>query len=371
MISDIEIYKLEIPFRFSFKHSSFDRRASESVVVKLQCKGVSAYGEACPRSYVTNEDYRTCYVFLEKIKNDLKRADLSLEGLRLFRKEHRAIIEGNPAAWCAIEMAFIDLISKLGECKAEDLLDLKMPKRLPVTGVIGITGFLVCFLMTAAYKLLGFQDMKLKISGEAKRDIQALKIIHIFYDKSKVRIDANNLWSNLEEASTYLASLKDYFWAIEEPLVNTKSEDLSLLAEQCKCQVILDEHFISLKTMEESAHLKGLIWNLRVSKNGGILNCLEILEYAKTKGLKLILGSQVGETSLLTKAASFLAEEYQFRAFEIGYSRALLRTDLFSPVLGFLLNHNLKLPKSNSFGFGLSIDLKIFEKYAKKLSYCR
>ena len=68
-IADLEIRKLEIPFKVSFKHASAERSATESILVTAvsDC-GQTGYGEGCPRSYVTDESIDSAIAFFESVR---------------------------------------------------------------------------------------------------------------------------------------------------------------------------------------------------------------------------------------------------------------------------------------------------------------
>ena len=51
--------------------------------------------------------------------------------------------------------------------------------------------------------------------------------------------------------------------------------------------------------------------NIRISKMGGVVRALDIAEQCRKLGLRFIVGSQVGETSLLTRAALCVAHGYR------------------------------------------------------------
>jgi L-alanine-DL-glutamate epimerase-like enolase superfamily enzyme len=54
-------------------------------------------------------------------------------------------------------------------------------------------------------------------------------------------------------------------------------------------------------------HRGATIFNLRISKNGGLINALRLYNIAKKAGIRCQLGAQVGETSLLSSAGRILA----------------------------------------------------------------
>ena len=77
--------------------------------------------------------------------------------------------------------------------------------------------------------------------------------------------------------------------------------------------------------------------NLRVSKMGGLLRSLQIVEGARAAGIGLIVGAQVGETSLLTRAALTVAHAGRdtLVAQEGAFGTFLLSEDVCNPPLMF------------------------------------
>ena len=370
-IDHIELFKLEIPFRFSFKHSSYTRKVSESIVVKIISQDIEAYGESCPRTYVTRENYRSCLDFFEAMREPLLALKIeNLESLQIFRKEHSLAISKNPAAWCAIEIALLDLLSKSLQTPLNSILSLPVSSgdSARVSGVIGVTHVVVCLLLCLTYKLMGLSDIKLKLSGNLTKDKAAVWIVSRLFAKRNLRLDANNLWKNRQEAASYLNSLGDRFWAIEEPLVKDSLENHQKLAETIKKDVILDEHFLTLEQIQYAKDLKRLVWNLRISKNGGLLNAIDIMHSVEQEGQRLILGSQVGETSLLSKVASLCFGRSIFLGYELAYSAYLLSEDIFTPSIRFGRSGRFPFLLHEKLGFDSKINQTSFLKWAKKLS---
>ena len=71
------------------------------------------------------------------------------------------------------------------------------------------------------------------------------------------------------------------------------------------------------------------IVNVRVSKMGGLIRSLALIEAARSRGVLLIVGAHVGETSLLTRAALTIADHAGARllAQEGAVGTHLLETD--------------------------------------------
>src|SRR5690606_35557735 len=80
------------------------------------------------------------------------------------------------------------------------------------------------------------------------------------------------------------------------------------------------------------------ILNLRLSKLGGLLRTLAAAERAKKMGIPFIIGCQVGETSLLTRAALTVATPHRGNGLlgqEGAFGQLLLEADPLEPILTF------------------------------------
>ena len=98
-------------------------------------------------------------------------------------------------------------------------------------------------------------------------------------------------------------------WAIEEPLVSLRFEDLLEFSTLLECPVILDETVCNVdQLLPFLEHPDRFLLNLRVSKCGGLLQASEMATTCIDAGVDVIVGAQVGETSVLTRAALSIAE---------------------------------------------------------------
>ena len=161
----------------------------------------------------------------------------------------------------------------------------------------------------ARYLGMEFREFKIKLSGDRARDrsrVQALRRAGVAPDA--VRADANNLWNDADTAIRDLAALDYPFFAVEEPVRAGDFSAMRRLALALDTNIILDE---SMLRVDQLHQLDGSdvhwIANVRVSKMGGLLRSLEFIEAARGRGLSIIVGAHVGETSLLTRAAMTVA----------------------------------------------------------------
>jgi L-alanine-DL-glutamate epimerase-like enolase superfamily enzyme len=359
-LKSIELKKLEIPFRTSFKHSAADRAVTEAVIAVAQSSdSVLGYGEGCPRSYVTGENIDSTEKFLETNIDNILGIN-SIESLKEWVSNNAPLIDQNPAAWCAIETSLLDLFGKLEERSIEAILGiLELEGSFQYSAVLGVSTNKVFEAQLAQYIQLGLRDFKVKICGKFEADEQNIQAIFKALPSARIRLDGNNLWQNVDEAIGYISSLGCKFWAIEEPLRVGDYTSLKRFAEVLDCKVILDESFLRIEHFVHTQDDPALwIPNIRISKMGGLLRSLSIAERCRKLGLKFIIGAQVGETSILTRVALSLANCYRdtLLAQEGAFGTYLLTTDLTAESLMFGTNGLLQ-PLVTANGLGIKCNL--------------
>ena len=217
-VKNIELKKLEIPFRISFKHAAKERVVTETVIAVAQSDGetcLSGYGEGCPRSYVTGETVESAATFLYTHLNTISKID-RVESLLRWVTKHVADIDNNPAAWCAIEMALLDLFAKTQKVSVEALLGFpEVYGQFLYSAVLGVSTPSIFQTQLAEYLSLGMTDFKVKVSGDYALDKSNFNRIINAIPNARIRLDANNLWNNTNEAIEYILSLGIKFWQLK------------------------------------------------------------------------------------------------------------------------------------------------------------
>ncbi|HYD82624.1 MAG TPA: enolase C-terminal domain-like protein, partial [Opitutus sp.] len=125
--------------------------------------------------------------------------------------------------------------------------------------------------------------------------------------------------------------------------------------------IILDESMLRAEQLRElAADAKRWILNVRVSKMGGLVRTLELLGEAKRRGIRVIVGAHVGESSVLTRAALTAASAARdvLVAQEGAFGTHLLARDVVDDSLMFGAGGVLQMEQtgiSGASGFGLTI----------------
>lgn len=357
-VAELRFHTLHLPFRQRFSHAAASRNATSSLWVEaIGDDGTSGVGEACPRPYVTGETLDSAREFFRGVRAEVLDDIGDADSLRAWVARHSARIDSHPAAWCAIELALIDLLSREAGLTAEAWLGL--PETAGVfrySAVLGDAELPVFQAQLGRYLEAGMSDFKLKLSGDLTRDRARIAVLReAGAAVARLRLDANNLWRTAAAALDHLRALEAPAFAIEEPLVAAARAELPALARALGVAVILDESL--LRREELGDYPPGTPWiaNLRVSKLGGLLRALALVEAARARGMRVIVGAQVGETSLLSRVALPVAQAAGdgLIAQEGAFGERLLETDPCVPSLVFAAGGVLKY-RATAPGWGLA-----------------
>jgi L-alanine-DL-glutamate epimerase-like enolase superfamily enzyme len=340
-IDCIRFRELRIPFTVAFRHAAAERTETETVWIDAVAEdGTIGSGESCPRPYVTEETLTTARAFTLLHDAELRHEVTSVETLAAWISAHRDAIDANPAAWCALELAILDLLGKCDGVPVETLLSMSpLAGEFRYTAVLGDASPNAFRAMAQRYWKFGFRDFKVKVSGDLERDRDKLAVFSEWPQSAvRVRADANNLWQHADEAIEAVGRLAFPFFAIEEPIGKGQYAELSRVSRALNCPVILDESCVrreQLLSLPEPM-MQWLI-NVRVSKMGGLIRATQVIEAARERGIGVIVGAQVGETSLLTRAAltAARASGEALVAQEGAFGTFLLERDVCDPPLMF------------------------------------
>jgi L-Ala-D/L-Glu epimerase len=359
-IASLKMRPLEIAFKVAFKHTSADRKHTQSILVQaVTTDGDVGYGEGCPRGYVTGEDIDSCIQFFELHREEWLASIHSLAELEGWILEHALEIDLHPAAWCAVELSLIEIISKDLEQSVEKTLGFpELTGSFAYTAVLGDAEKSSFEAQVLRFAQVGFTDFKLKISGDVQVDSEKMNFVAKTIPGARMRIDANNIWNSFLDFNVYLNSIPISPFAIEEPLQAMDYAGMKTLVHESAIRIILDESFLNSKQFEYALQLNGqAIVNLRVSKMGGLMRSMAIAKRAQAEGMPLILGAHVGESTILTRAALVLAGAFRpnILAQEGAYGTHLLESDVVvNPIMfgkkGVLFGEQILSRERHGFG---------------------
>lgn len=335
---------LEIPFNSTFTHGSATRSRTQSVWVEARVGEHVGVGESCPREYVTGESLESCRTFFEVSREAVARMVSGASALRLWADEHAADIDRSPAGWCAIELACLELFARQRDVPVETVLGVpNLTGCFHYSAVIGDAGLEVFRATAQRYLRMGFDDFKVKLSGDLVRDREKIDTLRALAASGdgvpfRVRVDANNLWRDVSTALRHLTALDYSFAGIEEPLTVNDLDGMRHISRSLQVPVILDESCLRADHISAFAgDPEHWIVNVRVSKMGGLHRALTVIDVARAAGIPIVVGAQVGETSVLTRAGLIAARAAgdSLFAHEGAFGTHLLQRDVTDPPIMF------------------------------------
>jgi L-alanine-DL-glutamate epimerase-like enolase superfamily enzyme len=364
ILQSIEGSELAIPFKGAFKHASAERHAMQSLWVTVtDANGERGYGEGCPREYVTGESISSALAFVERHQADWMANIQDVRTLRHWVEKREIEIDAHPAAWAAVELAFLDLFGKLQHVPVERILEVaELRGRFQYTAVIGDGPLEQFAAQLRQFLRAGFKAFKIKLAPDMQANREKVKaLLDAGIAGGAVRADANNLWRDPKTCVADLQSLQFQFVALEEPLQPGEFNGMAHIATALRTSIILDESVSQLDHLVQiPSPPRQWIINCRVSKMGGLLRSLELLQALEGRGFGVIVGAHVGETSVLTRAALTLAQVAGDRliAQEGAFGTHLLVRDVAEPPLMFGAGGVIDLTQSDLAsrpGLGLNV----------------
>lgn len=380
-IKKITIYRVKIPFRFTFSHASADRAFTDNIVVQIELENETVgFGETIARKYVTGESPDTV---IEDIKEIF--VPIILRARPAGFGEVLEILENLPqkdsarsinAARCAIELALIDCYGKMFKRSPEHITGwLDQPywefpgstEEISYSGIIGKVPPKKARMLAYIMRLWRLQDIKIKVGDdeEYERITAVLEVYAPLLESgsARIRVDANGRWevSELEEKVEMLEELGIPY--LEQPTAPEYDEEWKQIQHNSTVNIIADESLIDLDDAERLAREYTVgIFNIRVAKNGGLLPAMRLADFAYSKGIEVQIGCMVGELGILNCAGQWLLGLLPEVLFAEGnYNKILLKDDILQKPPSFKFAGKIPLPSGP--GLGIDVDPRKLKKY--------
>ncbi len=375
-----EILPLHLPFKTTFRHAGKLRRWSDSIVVKLYGEdGTTGYGEGVARPYVTGEQVAACVRHMQEVlwpavaQADYPAPTAAGSPLDWLTRISTTLPDRPPPAgtiaWhgarCAFECALIDLLLKTHNLSLAKFL---APKRREVvySGVIGLGSSFKTILTALYFRRLGVRDYKLKVSSESSLARRVRLVEAIIGKHARLRIDANGAFT-AQAAPRLVNELAGASVAcIEQPLARGSVRQLAHLQRAVPVPIMADESIVTAS--DAAALIKERAcgyFNLRLAKNGGVVNTLKLAQVAAHAGVRIQLGCQVGETAILAALGRHVAAHLEQVEFVEGsYGPRLLVEDVSNTPVTFAKAGKAALLDGP--GLGIVVNDCTVHKYAQR-----
>lgn len=332
---------IDIPMRHAVHHSLAVRDSARNILVELTGEnGAHGWGECCPRPYVTGETVEGVLEFLTKtllpgefreIPDELKDAPAAMLTLLdgLDRNQH--------AAFCAAELAALDLIGKVTATSAGESIGPVCRGEVSYSGVIAGKQNETIKKQVQINRQLQVKHVKIKVGDSLSRNIEIVEQVRTgLGDGVSLRLDANCAWT-AEEAIQQLEELSRFqIDGVEQPTQADDIDGLAQITEAGIVPVVVDESLCSFEDGKRLIERHACdVFNIRISKCGGLSNSARLHDLATDAGLSCQLGAQVGETGILSAAGRHLSTRHSDMLWcEGSYGELLLEKEIMIPDIG-------------------------------------
>lgn len=327
-------YELEL--RHVFTVSSFSRKTTPGVQVKLDFEGYTGYGEASMPPYLGQSVESVC-AFLSKVDLGQFRDPFQLETILAYVDSLSA---GDSAAKAAIDIALHDLVGKLLGAPWWRIWGLDAAKAPDTTFTIGIDTAEVVREKTRECADR-FNILKVKVGLDNDKEmISTIREV----TQLPLAVDANQGWKSKEQA------LDEIFWLkeqgvvmVEQPMASEKLDDNAWITERSPLPIFADE---AIQRLCDIPGIKGAYHgiNIKLMKCTGMREAWKMLNYARAEGMKVMVGCMT-ETSCAVSAAAQLSPAVDFADLD---GNLLITNDIFKGVE--VIDGRLTLPQTPGIG---------------------
>lgn len=348
-IASLRAVRAKIPLRKPVAHASHSRTESENIVVECRLSdGSIGYGEGAPREYVTGETIDTSLDVLRRTDwgSLFDQIDVADSMVEISRRVVLAPVDSDErgcvgnAARCAVELAILDAVGRArGRSLSEMMLECGEYAEIfePRTwcrysGAITSKPTLRREVVSAfKMRFAWFRQVKVKVGTPGQDDVRRLKLFRrIVGPRVDLRVDANEAWTPRDAADRIRALEPFRITAVEQPLPHEEFDAYPALRRSVQTPIMLDESLCSRADADRAVAAGACdLFNIRLSKCGGLVPSLDLALLAHRSGLGYQLGCQIGETGILSAAGRHFACTVRgVRYLEGSYDQYLVRERL-------------------------------------------
>jgi L-alanine-DL-glutamate epimerase-like enolase superfamily enzyme len=272
-------YRLEFVFPFRIAHGT--RTHTDALFVELECNEMKAFGEATFPPYLPHT--------LSGAIDSISSLDMADIGSTFDPTEVMQRYTSNLAlpVYAALEMALWILKAKLDNTTVGELLGIDQNTVIPSCYTIAVCDKAEMANRLAHGRNNGFKLYKLKLDG--KSDRRMLTDFRSLTD-APFAVDANQAWTDIGYARDMADELEAAGCVlIEQPFDKSDLKMTAQLRLMNRLPLIADEACQIYADIDRIADSFSGI-NIKLHKCGGLSNGLKMIDHARSKELKVLIG---------------------------------------------------------------------------------
>lgn len=376
MITNIALYHVQLPMKFTFKTAKGEVGVRDTLIVRLEDEaGYVGYGEcvAFVDPFYTPETVASCWdVLCTRYLPNL----LGQEATTTLPQQW--LSEGMPMTVASVENALLHLqCARLGVNTVEYVLQQSLTRAVPTGIVIGEVPLDTLVDAVSSYVSQGCERIKLKISP--KDGYERVKRVRAAYPGLMLAVDANQSYT-YQDMDKVRAFNEFDLACIEEPF---QIDSLAIYQQYRSTHdwgittpICLDESILSYDDLVY-AHSHGLldVLNVKVGRLGGLRETAKVIQYCRDHGIQYWIGSMVESSISKWMHVQLAALGDAYMPGDLSDSLRYFDRDLTSPPIVSRihdcgtkgLSQFVEVP--NDAGLGVDVDIEAITSYCihKKL----
>lgn len=378
MITNITLYHVQLPMKFTFKTAKGELGVRDTLIVRLEDEaGYVGYGEcvAFVDPFYTKETVASCWetLCMRYLPNLLGQEATSI-------LPQQWLSEGMPMTVASVENALLHLqCNRLGVNTVEYVLQQSLMSTVPLGIVIGEIPLDTLVDAVSGYVSQGCQRIKLKISP--KDGNERVQRVRSAYPKLTLAVDANQSYTYqdidvVRDLNTFhLACIEEPFQiqSLEEYHYFKTTDEWGITTPIC-----LDESILSYDDLVY-AHSHGLldVLNVKVGRLGGLREAGKAIRYCRDHGIQYWIGSMVESSISKWMHVQLAGLGDAYMAGDLSDSLRYFEQDLTRPPIVSVrkgdgtegLSQVIEVPRGT--GLGVDIDVEAIETYCiNKKTWC-
>ncbi|NOT22313.1 MAG: dipeptide epimerase [Nitrospiraceae bacterium] len=293
-IRKVEFWPVDVPITDPFVVATGSRTVAENVFLRVTLtNGAQGYGEAAPFPEVGGETRENCLTALRQLCKAIighSAADYKKIGLKLSEQART-----HPATRCALETAVIDAYCRASNIPMWQLWGGTDVRARETDITIPITDLDKTVALARGWYVQGFRLFKMKVGKDVECDIRRLEAVHHALPGISFIGDGNQGFSR-QDCLTFAREVKAFggtMVLLEQPVVREDLDSMEAIRREAGIPVAADESVRSIVDAQEVVARGAADYiNIKIMKTG-VVEAVEIASFAKTSGIKLMIGGMV------------------------------------------------------------------------------
>jgi len=304
-ITDIRIYRFDIPLKDIFQIATMSISTAKNVLIKIETnEGIDGWGEAASFHAIVGETQLINFAAAKELRDILiGKNPLEIESI-VNTMDH--YLPHNTTIKSAIDMALFDISAKVAGLPLYSFLG-GMKREIETDMTVGICNPDEAGEKALGIKSMGFRIIKIKLGLDFADDFTRLKNIRqAVGDDAILRIDANQGWDRMSAKNSLDTFSEFNIEFCEQPCRVNDLNGMKYVSNNTKIPIMADESLFSPSSaLNIIQHDAAPYFNIKFSKSGGILNSIKIGHIAEAGEIPCMIGC-MSETRLgITAAAHF------------------------------------------------------------------